>query len=57
MVGDIFELDLSLPLAMGARVALLANPFSPAYEIEFLKGHPRGAVLHSVEEIPGFAFG
>ena len=57
VVGDIFELDLSLPLAMGARVAVLANPFTPGYEKAFLEGHPRGAVLTDVDQIPAFAFG
>ena len=57
VVGDIFELDLSLPLAMGARVGLLANSFTPDYEKNFLASHPRGHVLHHVDEIAGFAFG
>ena len=57
VVGDIFELDLSLPLALGARVGLLSNPFTPTYEKDFLEGHPRGAVLSRVDQIPAFAFG
>jgi len=57
VVGDIFELDLSLPLALGARVGLLANPFTPVYEKNFLASHPRGAVLTDVDQIPAFAFG
>ena len=57
VVGDIFELDLCLPLAMGARVGLLANEFTPDYEQGFLREHPRGAVLTGVEQIPEFAFG
>ena len=57
VVGDIFELDLSLPLAMGARVGLLKNSFTPGYEMAYLRSHPRGGVLSRVEEIPGFAFG
>jgi hypothetical protein len=56
VVGDIFELDLSLPFAMGAKVGLLANHFTPEYEKNFLASHPRGAVLSSVHEIPEFAF-
>lgn len=55
VVGDIFELDLALPLAMGARVGLLANDFTPTWEQDFLADHPRGAVLHDVAEIPAFA--
>ena len=57
VVGDIFELDLCLPFAMGAKVGLLANDFTPEYEKNFLHNHPRGAVLTSVKEIPEFAFG
>ena len=57
VVGDIFELDLCLPFAMGARVGLLANDFTPEYEKSFLQSHPRGAVLHTVAEIASFAFG
>lgn len=52
VVGDIFELDLALPLAMGARVALMANDFSPPWEVAYLEEHPRGRVLRSVDEIP-----
>ncbi len=52
--GDIFELDLALPQAMGARVGLLANPFTPPWERAHLQDHPRGAVLDSVRAIPAF---
>jgi len=55
VVGDIFELDLVLPLARGARVGLIPNPFTPSYELAFLEGHARGAILRSVTEIPGYA--
>lgn len=44
VLGDIFELDLSLPLSKGSTVGLMKNPFSPQYEVDFLDGHPRGAV-------------
>ena len=44
VLGDIFELDLSLPLSMGATVGLMQNPFSPQYEVDYLNGHERGAV-------------
>ena len=55
VVGDIFELDLALPLAMGARVGLLVNDFTPVWEMDFLADHPRGALLHAVSDVPGFA--
>ncbi len=38
VVGDIFELDLSLPAALGARVALVRGPHTPAYELAYLAG-------------------
>jgi hypothetical protein len=50
VVGDIFELDLCVPLHMGGRVGLLANDFTPPYEQAFLSAHERGTVLHSLEE-------
>ena len=56
VVGDIFELDLSLPIAMGAKVGLLKNEFTPDYEQAFLEEHPLGGVLTAVEQIPEFAF-
>lgn len=51
VVGDIFELDLSLPLELGARVALVANDHTPPYEIAWLEAHPRGAVLRGLDEV------
>ncbi|MFH1711689.1 MAG: hypothetical protein ABH846_00425 [Patescibacteria group bacterium] len=57
VVGDIFELDLALPLACGARVGLMVNENTPPYEVGFLEQHERGAVLHDVSEIYGFAYG
>lgn len=48
VVGDIFELDLCVPLHMGGRVGLLANDFTPPYEQAYLASHERGEVLHSL---------
>lgn len=48
--GDIFELDLSLPLALGARVGLMANRFTPQWELDYLKAHPKGHILQSLAE-------
>jgi phosphoglycolate phosphatase-like HAD superfamily hydrolase len=55
VVGDIFELDLSLPLAMGARVGLAVNPFTPAYEQRFVENHPRGRLIHDLADVRAFA--
>lgn len=52
--GDIFELDLALPLAMGARVGLVANAFTPEYERAFVQAHPLGRVVESLAELVDF---
>lgn len=57
VVGDIFELDLAMPLALGARVGLVSSARTPAYEHAFVATHPRGRVIEDLREIPGFAFG
>ena len=57
VVGDIFELDLAMPLALGARVGLVASPRTPAYERAYVDGHARGRVIEDLSEIPAFAFG
>jgi hypothetical protein len=57
VVGDIFELDLAMPLVLGARIGLVASSRTPDYEREFVAAHPRGAVLEDLSEIPRFAFG
>jgi hypothetical protein len=56
VVGDIFELDLAMPLALGARVGLVAGARTPAYERAFVEAHPRGRVIEDLAEIPQFAF-
>lgn len=55
VVGDIFELDLSLPLALGARVGLVVNEFTPPWEREFVAAHPRGTLVLSLEQVTAFA--
>ena len=44
VVGDIFELDLAMPLALGARVGLVASAHTPAYECAFVEP-PRGRLI------------
>ena len=55
VVGDIFELDLALPLVLGARIALCANGYTPPYEVDFVAAHPRGRVVRDLGEIPALA--
>jgi 3-deoxy-D-manno-octulosonate 8-phosphate phosphatase KdsC-like HAD superfamily phosphatase len=52
--GDIFELDLSLPLALGATVGLVVNDFTPAYERAFVEAHPRGKIVTALSQLPAF---
>lgn len=42
--GDIFELDLALPLSLGTRVHLVYHEQTPPYEVAFLRTHERGSV-------------
>ena len=57
VVGDIFELDLALPLSLGARVGLVTSSRTPAYERAFVTAHPRASLIDELAEIPAFAFG
>lgn len=52
VVGDIFELDLAVPLAVGARVALMCNDFTPPWERDYLATHGRGTLLTEIRQIP-----
>lgn len=56
VVGDIFELDLAMPLALGARVGLVTSAHTPAYERAFVDQHPRATLLEQLADIPRFAF-
>lgn len=56
VIGDIFELDLAMPLALGARVGLVVSSHTPAYERAYVSAHPRGRVIEHLSEIPAFAF-
>lgn len=56
VIGDIFELDLAMPLALGARVGLVASAHTPDYERAFVTAHPRARVIDELSEIAGFAF-
>lgn len=48
VVGDIFELDLALPLSLGAFVHLVYGEQTPSYEIDFVRQHPRGDASDSL---------
>lgn len=57
VIGDIFELDLAMPLALGARVGLVVSEHTPPYERAFVAAHPRGHVLEDVREVPSLVLG
>lgn len=57
VVGDIFELDLALPLALGAKVGLVQSAHTPGYERAFVDAHPRATVIRDVREVLAYAFG
>jgi hypothetical protein len=56
VIGDIFELDLALPLALGARIGLVTSARTPAYERAFVASHPRGRIIEHLGEILSFAY-
>lgn len=41
--GDIYELDLALPVALGASVHLVRSPRTPAYELAAIDALPRAS--------------
>ena len=49
VIGDNFELDLLLPLYLGATVCLIDHDRIPDYEREFIRKHPRANIVRSVE--------
>jgi hypothetical protein len=56
VIGDIFELDLSLPLAAGAHVGLVTSSHTPQYERDFVSSHPRGVLLDGLGGAMSWAF-
>ncbi len=54
VIGDIFELDLALPLSLGAGIGLVVNDFTPDYERAFVEKHPRGRLIRDLADIPAF---
>lgn len=48
--GDIYELDLSLPQALGYPVVLAANESTPPYERDYLATVKNAAIADSLEE-------
>lgn len=49
--GDIYELDLALPAALGMPVHLVCRPGTPAYERRAVSELPRGAVSEDLRPV------
>lgn len=52
VVGDVFTLDLALPLAMGKHIILKKNDYTPAWSENYVHNHERGHVVEDIAEIP-----
>ncbi|MBM74789.1 MAG: hypothetical protein CMK59_05265 [Proteobacteria bacterium] len=50
VIGDIFELDLSLPYVLGANVGLICSEHTPEYEKEFLDNSEKAKTFSSLED-------
>ncbi len=50
-VGDIYELDLALPLHLGVAVHLIVGDTTPDYERRFVASIPRGGSSDSLEGV------
>jgi FMN phosphatase YigB (HAD superfamily) len=49
--GDIFELDLALPLALGCRVHLVHRDETPPYEVGFVEAHALGSASRELSGV------
>lgn len=56
VIGDIFELDLVLPFELGAGVGLVANKFTPQYELDFFNSQRTrpAKIINSLSEVLPF---
>ncbi len=50
VVGDIAELDLSLPVAMGSSGHLILGPNTPIFEKEWAENHPHVQTVHDLRQ-------
>lgn len=51
VLGDNFELDLALPLQLGAYIVLITTERTPDYERNFVATSGRGRVINSLSEL------
>ena len=52
VIGDIYELDLALPLELGAQVILVDNGWVQPWERTFLAEHPDARIVTDIADIP-----
>jgi hypothetical protein len=53
--GDVFELDLALPAALGARVHLVTREDTPPHEVAAVEAQPRGSASQDLASVPALA--
>lgn len=51
VIGDIAELDLGLPVEMGAYGLLIRGPNTPQYELAWAEAHPRVQIINNLREV------
>lgn len=51
VIGDIYELDLALPEALGIPTVLITTQETPSWEIDYYKSNPTGVVIHNLDDI------
>lgn len=56
VIGDVVEMDLILPHALGSRFGCAVNSHTPDYELAYIGRYPMGALLHTVDDMRRFVF-
>lgn len=51
LVGDIYELDLAMPLHLGVSIHLIVGETTPDYERSFVAAEPRGGLSETLDAV------
>ena len=51
VIGDVYELDLALPEALGMTTVLVTSPMTPLWELKYYKQHSNGFSAASLDEV------
>jgi hypothetical protein len=51
VVGDVFELDLALPSALGAHVHLVTREHTPPHEVAIVQRLERSGISGGLKEV------